>query len=404
MTNVGLIGNGNAGWIAGVQYLHSLLRGNSLLPTDQQLQFRLYLHKDIHHPADFQTVQPYLQNTQFFDYFPGHAFPLVRKSYQMAQQLKNRQWPRYPQNNLPGLLQQNRTHLIFPANEVVQEQATYKQISWIPDFQHVHLPGYFTAYQLYKRNQDFERIVRRSDRVIVSNRHSYEDAVRLYPVFRSKFAILNFTMLLSENWRQPEVAVFTKKYQLPNKYLLFPSQFWKHKNHLRLFEAVRLARQAGLDELTLVCTGHPHDPRHPAYADELRDFLNRHQLQSAVRILGLLPRADQVQLMRGAAAIVQPSLFEGWSALLEDCRSLGKTVLASDVPMHREQCSGQTYFFDPYSAPEIADCLMRHWNRLLPGPDHSAEAAGETEYYERIRQFARGFRSICQSTLSPPQA
>ncbi|MGA0560029.1 glycosyltransferase family 4 protein [Larkinella sp. VNQ87] len=404
MRNIGLIGNGNAGWIAGVQYLQSLLYGNSLLPNGERSSFQLFLHQDIHRPQDFQAVQPYLDGVHFFDYFPGRSFPWVRKSYQMVQQIRQGQWPRYPTKSLTQLALQNRVDLVFPANEVVQRSVPFRQISWIPDFQHLHLPQYFTAYQLSKRRQDFGRIMQRSDRVIVSNQSSYDDAVRLYPMVADKFVILNFTMYLGENWQRPEVTAFTEKYELPDKYLLFPSQFWKHKNHLRLLEALHRVRQAGLTDLVLVCTGHPHDPRHPAYTAEVQAFLDRYQLRPAVRLLGLLPRTDQVQLMRGAAAIVQPSLFEGWSALLEDCRSLGKTVLASDIPMHCEQQTEQTFLFDPYSVRAIADCLLEHWPRLRPGPHLVAESAGAAGYHTRIQEFARRFNQICHSTLSSQHA
>ena len=397
MKSISLIGTGNRKWIAGVQYLHSLLYGNSLLPADQQACFQLCLHTDVHHSRDYQTVLPYLKGIHYFDYFPGRPFPLIRKGYQMLHQLKRGEWPRYPANNFTQLLDQQRIDLIFPANEVVQNNVSCKQISWIPDFQHIHLPEYFTPYQLYSRNRDFERIMRRSDRIIVSNEYSYTDAVRLYPAYAHKVVILNFTMFLGENWREPDVGFYVNKYRLPKKYLLFPSQFWKHKNHLMLLEALHLVREAGLTDLTLVCTGHPYDLRYPRYPAEIQSLLSRKNLTPAVRILGLLPRHDQVQLMRGAAAIVQPSLFEGWSALLEDCRSLGKTVLASNIPMHQEQRTDRTFFFNPRSPRSIADCLLLHWGSLQPGPDQNAEADGERMYHERIGQFALRFNQICQS-------
>jgi glycosyltransferase involved in cell wall biosynthesis len=400
MKTVGLIAHGNSNWIAGVQYLQSLLYGNSLLPASQQGHFDLFLHKDIHCLSDYQSVLPYINDTYTFNYFPGRPLPLVRKGYQMLQQVRQKQWPHYPTDNFSKLITSSNVDIVFPANEVALHNTAYKQISWIPDFQHIYFPGYFTTLQLYKRNQDFERIMRRSDRVIVSNQYSYNDAVQLYPAYKHKLVILNFTMFLGEHWFQPDVSLLVRKYNLPAKYLMFPSQFWKHKNHTALFEAVHLARQKGLDNLVLVCTGHPHDIRFPGYSHEIQSILKRYQLTSTVRILGLLPRHDQIQLMRGAAAIIQPSLFEGWSALLEDCQSLGKTVFVSDIPMHQEQRTDRMFFFNPRSPESIADVLLQHWHHLQPGPDPDAEAIGAAGYYNRIQQFAKNFNSICQSTVN----
>src|SRR5207249_5578506 len=99
-----------------------------------------------------------------------------------------------------------------------------------------------------------------------------------------------------QNWGDTQRVLL--KYDLPKKFLLFPCQFWKHKNHTTVFGAIHLLRERGIDDAALVCTAYPHDYRFPNYAAELREFLTTHRLEAAVRVLGLIPRHDQVQLMR----------------------------------------------------------------------------------------------------------
>jgi hypothetical protein len=105
--------------------------------------------------------------------------------------------------------------------------------------------------------------------------------------------------------------------------------------------------------------------------------------------------------MRAAAAIVQPSLFEGWSALLEETRSLGKLVFASDIPMHREQFTDRVHLFNPTSAEALADLLTRHWPELTAGPNPELETAAEALYRDRIREFARQFIALCRGVAKP---
>jgi glycosyltransferase involved in cell wall biosynthesis len=240
-----------------------------------------------------------------------------------------------------------------------------------------------------------------ADRVIVSNYCSYRDAARLYPQNRHKLSVLPFTMYLGRDWRSPDPRRVVRKYGLPAKFLLFPSQFWRHKNHATLFEAIQLLQERGIGDAVLVCTGFPHDPRYPDHAKVLQEFLTTNKLTTAVRVVGLLPRDDQVQLMRAAAAIVQPSLFEGWSALLEEARSLGKLVFASDIPMHREQFTEGIHLFPPTSAEVLADLFARHWPELPPGPNPGLETAAEALYRDRIREFARQFVALCRSVAEP---
>jgi glycosyltransferase involved in cell wall biosynthesis len=103
-----------------------------------------------------------------------------------------------------------------------------------------------------------------------------------------------------------------------------------------------------------------------------------------------VPRADLVQLARGALAVVQPSQFEGWSTIVELARSLGRPVLLSDLAVHREQLPAGP-FFARHSAEALAEALAGLWQRLRPGPDLAAEAVGRRDAEERCRSFARAF-------------
>ncbi len=79
-----------------------------------------------------------------------------------------------------------------------------------------------------------------------------------------------------------------------------------------------------------------------------------------MRFLGFLPRADQLALMAGAVAVVQPSLCEGWSTVVEDAKALGRHVIASDIAVHREQLATGADFFAPDDAEALAGLLNRY--------------------------------------------
>jgi len=399
MLRVGLMAMGGSSWIAGVQYLQSLLYGNNLLPKEEQASLRLYLDFRNHRISDYREVRMFSAGVHVTDFFP--ALPLYCKLRWIASTVvRQRRWPALPWLDLPRLLRKHGADLLF-AGTYIERDIGIPQICWIPDFQHVHRADFFSIEELQNRDQHFARTMAEADRVIVSNQCSYADAARLYPQNRHKLAVLPFTMYLGCDWRSADAQRVVMKYDLPDKFLLFPSQFWRHKNHATLFRAIQLLRDRGIGDAVLVCTGFPHDLRYPDHAKALREFLAAHKLTTAVRVLGLLPRDDQVQLMRAAAAIVQPSLFEGWSALLEECRSLGKPVFASDIPMHREQFTKGVHLFSPTSAEALADLLTRHWPELAPGPDSELETAAEELYRDRIREFARQFVALCRGMAEP---
>lgn len=399
MLRIGLMAMGGSHWIAGVQYLHSLLYGNSLMPTEEQGSLRVYLDFEQHRISDYREARTFSAGVHVTDFSPAPSLRLYRKLRRIAGAVvRQRRWPTLPRLDLPQLLHKNCTDVLFTGTSVEPDIGIPK-ICWIPDFQHVHRPDFFSVEERRYRDQHFARIMAEADRVIVSNQCSYTDAVELYPETRHKLAVLPFTMYLGRDWRKADPERVVLKYDLPKKFLLFPSQFWKHKNHATVFRAIQLLHERGIDDAVLVCTGFEHDSRFPNYAAELGEFLVAHKLKAAVRALGLLPRHDQVQLMRAAAAIVQPSLFEGWSAVIEESRSLGKLVFASDIPMHREQLTERMHLFMPTSAEALADLLGQHWPELTPGPNPELEAAAEAQYHTRIREFARQFVALCRGVV-----
>jgi glycosyltransferase involved in cell wall biosynthesis len=181
---------------------------------------------------------------------------------------------------------------------------------------------------------------------------------------------------------------------LPTKYLIYPSQLWVHKNHRVVFAALRLLRARGRTDVVVVCTGQQFDHRHPDYADTLKKEIARLGLESQVRLLGLLDRPTQIQIMRASAAVLQASFFEGWSALVEDARALGKRLFVSDIPVHREQEPADAEFFNPECAEELADLVERAWPDLEPGPDPVRELRARQAQATLTGDFAHRFVDI----------
>ena len=395
MLRVGLMAMGGSHWIAAVHNIHSLLYGNSLLPAGERGSLRLYLDYGNDHRSDYQEARMFSAGVHVTHISPAASLSLYRKLRRIASSVvRQRRWPELPRLDLPRLLHKHRTDVLF-ALTYIEHDIGIPQVSWIPDFQHVHRPDFYSVEDRQRLDRHFARTMAKADRVIVTNQCTYDDAVRLYPESKQKLALLASSKYLGCDWRRGDTQRVLLKYDLPKKFLLFPCQFWKHKNHTTVFGAIHLLRERGIDDAALVCTGYPHDYRFPNYAAELREFLTTHRLEAAVRVLGLIPRHDQVQLMRAAAAIVQSSLFEGRSAVIEECESLGKLVFASDIPMHREQRTERVHLFEPTSAEALADLLAQQWPALIPGPDPKLEAAAEAKYHIRIREFARRFIALC---------
>ncbi|HET9886248.1 MAG TPA: glycosyltransferase, partial [bacterium] len=155
----------------------------------------------------------------------------------------------------------------------------------------------------------------------------------------------------------------------------------------------------GRNDMTLVLCGMPKDFRDPAHGDRILRLIRDHGLSEQIRVLDYLPRADVMALMRRAVGIVQPSRFEGWSALVEEARTLGKLLIVSDLRVHREQRPPRARFFPCGDFEALAAALSELWEEGAPGPDPEIEERAGKEAMERGLSFGRRFIEVAREAI-----
>lgn len=271
-------------------------------------------------------------------------------------------------------------------------------VRWIPDFQHRYLPELFSAEERDARDRSIGAIAAEPGVVVLSSASAADDFRRFYPDHRATPRIWHFCSLLDTRAPPPPLPAALAA-GIPEKYLYLPNQFWVHKNHRTVFQALaRLRDERGL-VVPLVCTGAQSDRRNAEHFAGLMAFIEQHRLSNQVHLLGLIDRHDQIGILRRAAAIVQPSRFEGWSTVVEDVRATGRPIFLSDLPVHREQAPGACTYFPPESDAALADAIAGQWDRLAAGPDTVAEEVARTAGELRILESARVFCDIARTAL-----
>jgi glycosyltransferase involved in cell wall biosynthesis len=390
---VAVLGHGGPEWIAGRVYVCNLLRAIELLPEEERFAFCLVLPPASHAADLSEWGAGHLPVRRFA--FHATDSPL-NKLRGAKRSLARRKWPR----SLEGVVARAKAGIVFPALASLGREFPVPWIGWIPDFQHKRLPQFFSDEELRVRDERFQGVVDDARHVVVSSEDARHDLIRWFPTGSTRTSVLSFVSVSSREWYEDEPGRVAAQFQLPEKFLIFPCQFWIHKNHRVLFEAIRILRDRGIADICLVSTGQTHDNRHPQYFAGLQNHLEQHGLNPHIRILGLLPRQIQVQLVRRAAAVIQPSLFEGWSALVEDARTLGKRIYVSDIPVHREQQPTDATFFHPDRPDELAELVARDWPDLKPGPDLIRESEARVQERNRALAFARAFHQVLKRTTA----
>jgi glycosyltransferase involved in cell wall biosynthesis len=266
-------------------------------------------------------------------------------------------------------------------------------IGWIADFQHRWLPDFFSPEERKRRDAAYDIICRRSMRIVVSSEVARSDLANFFPQGAEKARVLRFVDCSASSIPGRGIAELERKYAFRHPYLLLPNQFWAHKNHGIVMEAIRILRDSGRS-VTVLATGDTHDYRNPLFFGTIMRERAAHRIEDLFRVLGPVPYEDLVGLMRHAAALVNPSLFEGWSTVVEEAKSLGKRILLSDIPVHREQAPERGTYFDPADATALSCLLWQVCSEQDAGEEGwwASRAAGMLPI--RRREFARTYAQI----------
>ena len=269
---------------------------------------------------------------------------------------------------------------------------TLRSIAWIPDFQHLHLPQFFSAAELRQRDKVYGNMLRKSDMIVVSSESARKDLKHFAPTLASRVRVLRFCAQPPDLLAGDSVDV-TGLYGLDGPYFYLPNQAWVHKNHLTAIRALAsLVRD--FPQAKIVCSGSMKDHRNPEHAKRLHDEIASLGLERHFVMLGLIPYPHIAQLMLHSIAVLNPSLFEGWSTSVEEAKSLGVPLILSGIDVHQEQCVlGEATFFDPLDPQQLARRMAEKivaWT----GPRKLDPAAALTEHHRRTLEFALAYEAI----------
>jgi glycosyltransferase involved in cell wall biosynthesis len=160
----------------------------------------------------------------------------------------------------------------------------------------------------------------------------------------------------------PEHARRTKaRHRIPSEHdlLVYVGGMNRHKNILGLLEAMPTVI-AARPNTHLAIVGDTSGSGFWDNVPELRQFIDAHpRLASHVTFTNRIADDELVELLNGAAALVFPSLWEGFGLPAVEAMACGVPVLSSDRGSLPEVVGDAGLFFDPEDRSAIANCVVR---------------------------------------------
>ena len=246
-----------------------------------------------------------------------------------------------------------------------------------------------------KLQQNWESVLARARRIVTISQATAADALESNPEIADRLSVVGFPPVVTPERLALDPDAVRREYHLPDRYLIVGNQFWHHKNHIAVVEALGVLARRGVDVPTVVFSGRVAAAGEAEIFEDVLRAAHRAGVHQQCRFVGHVSRAEQFALFRAASAAVQPSLAEGRGAMVEEALILGTPVICSDIPANREQAPPGTPFFDPDDHEALADALLTPLTRR----DLTAE---EILRDGRARQEACGreFMAACESVVS----
>lgn len=370
-------------WIAGTYYVTNLIHALNTLPEDQKPFIEAICDKpEIFEWIKSQTSYPYISYTNAIP----HLSFIDRIVNKLSRLFLNR-------NLIQKFYTGDSLDILFPAvsnDGLFSSIPNYKKLYWIPDFQEHYYPNFFSEKELNARIGHQLALAEAEVNIVFSSDDARNDMLKFYPNARSILHTLRFAVT-HPAYRHLDIKALKEKYVINGRYFFSPNQFWQHKDQFTILKAVALLKQQGL-EIIVAFSGKANDYRNPDYYPSLMEYVKANGLEQNCLFLGFIDRSEQLQLMNHAIAIIQPSLFEGWSTVIEDAKAMNQLVIASNLPVNIEQLPNGAEFFPQRNFEALSKLLL---NYIIHIPERPS-----IDYEKSVKFFAHSFISIIQRILS----
>jgi glycosyltransferase involved in cell wall biosynthesis len=260
--------------------------------------------------------------------------------------------------------------------------------SWVWDYQHKYLPHFFSTKDVSRRNKIIHQLVYDSYGVICGSQ-SVKNDIKKFDNGDSKKIFVMPPFAINNYQIDKSIDFLREKYGIEGKYLICSNQFWEHKNHTILFKAFsRIVQKYKGLQLTLVCTGETNDYRNPEYFSKLLGLIHTLDCNKNIKILGLIPKNEQLALIKYSEALIQPTLFEGGAGGGSgyDALCLGKLIVMSDIPVNLEiKNLSNTIYFRSNDVSSLEDALESFLFLENKNLDDKDDVTNKVQEYFKLR-------------------
>lgn len=279
-------------------------------------------------------------------------------NYTKAVLLKNIRFllNKLKRNHSQYILSKKNIDLLFcPFTAPFYNERGIPTVSVLYDLQYKIFPEFFTSSELTTRESTFRKACQLATKLVAISDYTKNTAIQYSELSTDKIRTIYIRMAKYPAIKTNSNPIILERLGLTKQtYLLYPANYWKHKNHEMLFTAFAIAIQNGLPEnIQLVCTGSSVDRQ-----TWLKKAVHQMGLEERVHFPGYLNYDELTALMAHASGLIYPSLYEGFGMPLIEAMINRTPVACSNCTSLSEIAGDAAILFNPRIPTDIARAIL----------------------------------------------
>ena len=256
------------------------------------------------------------------------------------------------------LIEESKIYMMFYLTPWDRFNIDIPYVSMVWDLQHrlqPYFPEVSSSGEFLYRETKYTKILPQASYVVTGTEAGKKEIMHFYNIPAERIVIIPHPAPDYSDYSEASEDMLTSLKPFTQlKFLFYPAQFWPHKNHINLINALHMLNTSGGEKYDLVLCG--SDKGNQEY---IRQYVKKLNLEDRVHFWGFVSRKELVWFYKRAAALTYVTYFGPENLPPLEAFALGCPVIASNVSGSEEQLGNGALRVDPKSPEEIAAAVRQ---------------------------------------------
>ncbi|MDD4082339.1 MAG: glycosyltransferase family 1 protein [Sphaerochaetaceae bacterium] len=230
-------------------------------------------------------------------------------------------------------------------------------IASVWDIAHLHVPFFPEMYknnEWEKREVMYQNHLRKASFVVATTDAARVDISKQYvvPVEKVRAITTPIADVFFKEAKKVSAPKILAKYNLPKDFFVYPAQFWPHKNHYQILEALKIINNVHKKKMHVVLVG-----SNKGNLNYLKSVAKKMGVEEQVHFLGFVPTEVLIELYKNATASLYMTFVDAEGLPPAESFVMGCPVIAAKIPCLVDQLKDAALLVDPLNSNDLANAM-----------------------------------------------